>query len=199
VVFIAAGAELVQRFSLVFLVFGAVLVYTAVRLLRSHGTPPDVNNLRMLRWARRRLPITSDNDAGDLVVRQSGRVVVTAWASGASFAVSDILFALDSIPAIFGITQHLYLVLCANAFALLGLRALYFLLIGLLDRLVHLQYGLAAVLAVIGVKLVLHWAHGLHPAIPEIPTRLSLLVIAVILGITTVTSLPATGRVSQRR
>jgi tellurite resistance protein TerC len=196
VVFIVAGAELVQRFSIVFLLFGAVLVYTAIRLLRTHGTPPDVKNLRVLR----RLPIATDNADGDLVVRRPGGIAVTGLGLAVVALLSvDVLFALDSIPAIFGITQNLYLVLCANAFALLGLRALYFLLIGLLDRLVHLHYGLAAVLGVIGVKLMLHWAHGLQPAVPEIPTWLSLIAIAVILGITTVTSLRATNRVSQRQ
>ena len=106
----------------------------------------------------------------------------------------DIVFALDSVPAIFGITQNLYLVLCTNTFALLGLRALYFLLVGLLDRLVHLHYGLAIVLAVIGTKLTLHYLHTLAPAVPEIPTGLSLLLILATLTVTTATSLHATRR-----
>jgi predicted tellurium resistance membrane protein TerC len=99
------------------------------------------------------------------------------------------LFALDSIPAVFGVTGQPYIVFTANAFALLGLRALFFLVTGLLDRLVYLSGGLALILAFIGVKLVLHWAHGLDPRVPEISTAVSLIVIAVVLAVTTVASL----------
>ena len=102
---------------------------------------------------------------------------------------SDILFALDSIPAVFGVTEEAYLVFVANAFALLGLRALFFLVKGLLDRLVYLSAGLALILAFIGVKLALHWAHGLNDGIPEIETSLSLVVIMLVLAVTTVASL----------
>jgi tellurite resistance protein TerC len=102
---------------------------------------------------------------------------------------TDILFALDSIPAVFGVTDQPYIVFTANAFALLGLRALFFLVTGLLDRLVYLSSGLALILAFIGVKLVLHWAHGLDPRVPEITTAVSLAVIAVVLAVTTVASL----------
>jgi tellurite resistance protein TerC len=110
----------------------------------------------------------------------------------------DILFALDSIPAIFGITDSAYLVFTANVFALLGLRALYFLLVGLLDRLVHLHYGLAAILGFIGVKLVLHYLHTVHPPIPEISTGLSLLVVLAALAVTTVSSLRASANLSRQ-
>jgi len=102
---------------------------------------------------------------------------------------TDILFALDSIPAVFGVTAEPYIVFVANAFALLGLRALYFLVKGLLDRLVYLSTGLAIILAFIGVKLILHWAHGIWPGAPEISTNLSLLVIVVVLTVTTIASL----------
>ena len=102
---------------------------------------------------------------------------------------TDILFALDSIPAVFGVTDQPYIVFVANAFALLGLRALFFLVTGLLDRLVYLSSGLALILAFIGVKLILHWAHGLDPRVPEITTAVSLAVIAVVLAVTTVASL----------
>ncbi|HEY3754375.1 MAG TPA: TerC family protein [Pseudonocardiaceae bacterium] len=173
VVFIVAGAAALQRFSVLFLGFGALLLYTAVRLLRSHGTPPDVRNGRVVRWASRRFAITG-----------------LGLAMLAILSV-DVVFALDSIPAIFGITQNLYLVLCTNAFALLGLRALYFVLAGLLDRLAHLHYGLSIVLGLIGVKLVLHYLHGLVPGVPEIPTWLSLVLILAVFAITTVTSLRA--------
>ncbi|HVV18641.1 MAG TPA: TerC/Alx family metal homeostasis membrane protein [Pseudonocardiaceae bacterium] len=189
VLFIVAGAELVQRFTVMFLLFGVLLVYTAVRMVRSHGAVMDVNGSRLMRWARQRLPVAESGD-GALVVRRPFAVTGLGLAVLGLLSV-DVLFALDSIPAIFGITQNVYLVLCANAFALLGLRALYFLLVGLLERLVHLHYGLSVVLALIGVKLMLHYAHDLHPAIPEIPTWLSLSVIAAVLGVTTVTSLRA--------
>jgi tellurite resistance protein TerC len=103
---------------------------------------------------------------------------------------TDILFALDSIPAVFGVTEEPYIVLVANAFALLGLRALYFLVTGLLDRLVYLSAGLALILAFIGVKLLLHWAHvDLDPGVPEIPTTVSLVVIIGVLAVTTIASL----------
>ena len=112
----------------------------------------------------------------------------------------DLVFALDSIPAIFGITQNAYIVFTANAFALLGLRALYFLLVGLLDRLVHLCYGLAFILAFIGVKLILLYLHeDVNPAIPEIPTWLSLVVIVATLAVVTVTSLMSTRNAGRRR
>ena len=107
---------------------------------------------------------------------------------------TDILFALDSIPAVFGVTDQPYIVFVANAFALLGLRALFFLVTGLLDRLVYLSSGLALILAFIGVKLILHWGHGLDHRVPEISTAMSLLVIAVVLTVTTVASLIKTRR-----
>lgn len=195
VVFILAGAELVRRFAVVFLAFGVLLIYTAIRLLRSHGTPPDVANSAAMRWARRYLPITEHTDPTDgaLLVRHGGRWALTGLGLAVLALLSvDIVFALDSIPAIFGITQNLYLVLATNAFALLGLRALYFLLIGLLDRLAHLHYGLAAILGLIGVKLTLHYLHSRTPAVPEIPTWASLAAIAAIFAITVVTSLYTT-------
>lgn len=198
VVFIAVGAELIARFSVLFLVFGAVLLVTAVRLLRSHGAPPDVRNTRVMRWARRVLPLaegSEDTADGALLVRRRGGFAVTGLGLAVLGVLSvDAMFALDSIPAIFGITRNVYLVVCTNAFALLGLRALYFLLEGLLERLRHLHFGLAAVLGLIGVKLVLHYVHTLAPAVPTIPTWLSLVLIVVIVGVTVVTSLRASAR-----
>ncbi|HEX3790593.1 MAG TPA: TerC/Alx family metal homeostasis membrane protein [Pseudonocardiaceae bacterium] len=195
VVLIVVGAAALQRFSLLFLVFGALLVFLAVRLLRSPGVPPNVRAGRLVRWARRRLPLADDESAtaGALITRQRGRRAVT-WLGLAVLAILsvDVLFALDSVPAIFGITQNVYLVLCTNAFALLGLRALYFVLAGLLNRLVHLHHGLSAILGLIGVKLVLHYLHSRWHSIPEIPTWLSLTLILTTILITTVTSLRAT-------
>lgn len=197
VVFILAGAAALHRFSFVFLVFGALLGYTAVRLVRSHGRPPDVRNGRLLRWARRRLPIAADGAGPDgaLLVRHGRMVAVTGLGLAVLAVLAvDVVFALDSVPAIFGITQELYLVLCTNAIALLGLRPLYFLLVGLLDRLVYLHYGLAVVLALIGVKLSLHYLHTVAPQVPELPAALSLGLIGATLVITTVTSLRASHR-----
>lgn len=155
-VFLTAGAKLVQRFSIVFLGFGALLIYTAIRLLRTHDTPPEITNTRVMRWARQRLPIaehTTSPQDGALLVHRHGKPAVTrlGLAVLALLAV-DVMFALDSLPAIVSITQNLYLVLTTNAFALLGLRALYVLLVGLLNRLAHLRYGLALVLGLIGIK-----------------------------------------------
>jgi tellurite resistance protein TerC len=112
---------------------------------------------------------------------------------------TDVVFAVDSVPAVYGITGDPYLVFATNAFALLGLRALYFVLQGALSRLVHLGYGLAAILGFIGVKLVLHWAHLAWPSVPEIPTLASLVVIVGILAVTTTTSLVASRRVEEDR
>jgi tellurite resistance protein TerC len=191
VVFIVAGAAALQRFSVLFLGFGVLLCYLAIRLLRSRGVPPDVRNGRVMRWARRRLPIADGGDS--LVIRCDGRLAVTGLGLAVLAILSvDLVFALDSVPAIFGITRNLYLVLCTNAFALLGLRALYFVLAALLDRLVHLHYGLSIVLGLIGVKLVLHYLHSLWPAVPEIPTWLSLVLILAVFATTTVTSLRTT-------
>lgn len=201
VVFIVAGAAALQRFSLLFLGFGVLLCYLAIRLLRSRGVPPDVRDSRVMRWARRRLPI-ADTDTGGtgdgaLVIRRDGRFAVTGLGLAVLAILSvDVVFALDSVPAIFGITQNLYLVLCTNAFALLGLRALYFVLAALLDRLVHLHYGLSIVLGLIGVKLVLHYLHSLQPAVPEISTWLSLVLILAVFLTTTVTSLHTTRQVA---
>lgn len=189
-VFIAAGAAAIERFTFTFVVFGAFLVWTAIHLLRAHGRTPDPGENRAVQLLRRFVPIGEGYGEGELLRRENGRRVATPLLVAVVVILSvDIVFALDSIPAIFGITDSAYLVFTANAFALLGLRALYFLLIGLLDRLVHLHYGLAAVLAFIGVKLMLHWAHTVAPGVPEISTGVSLAVVVFVLAITTLTSL----------
>jgi len=192
--FIAVGAALIEQLAFTFVIFGAFLIYTAVQLLRTHGEQRvDPGNTRVVRLLRRVMPVTDDSDEsadGALVTRKDGRRAVTPLLVAVVAILSiDILFALDSIPAIFGITHTPYLVFTANAFALLGLRALYFLVIGFLDRLVHLHYGLAAILAFIGVKLVLHYVHTVAPSVPDIPTLWSLLVVVAVLGVTTLTSL----------
>jgi TerC family integral membrane protein len=189
-VFIALGAALLELFSFMFLVFGLLLVYTAVQLYRHRDADPDVRDNALVRATRRLLPITPDYHEGRLLARIDGRraatpLLVVLVAIGST----DLLFALDSIPAVFGVTEEPYIVFTANAFALLGLRALYFLVKGLLDRLVYLSTGLALILGFIGVKLVLHWAHTLDEDVPEIKTSFSLAVIVVVLLVTTIASL----------
>jgi len=177
---IAVGAAVVDRFVWVFYLFGAFLVYTAITLARQQlGGEQEFKENAVIRWSRRIFPPTA--------------IVMIA------IGTTDLIFALDSIPAIFGLTTQPYIVFTANAFALMGLRQMYFLLGGLLDRLVYLSYGLAAVLAFIGVKLVLDALHGNNvPFInggepvewaPHVPIWLSLTVIVVVLGVATVASL----------
>lgn len=189
-IFIALGAALLSLFSFMFLIFGLILVVTAVQLYRHRNVDPDVHDNVLIRVARRSLTVTKDYDGGRLFTRSAGRRAVTPlFIVLLAIGSTDLLFALDSIPAIFGITEEPYIVFTANAFALLGLRALFFLVKGLLDRLVYLSTGLALILAFIGVKLVLHWGHGIDDRVPEISTNLSLIVIAVVLTVTTVASL----------
>ncbi len=189
-IFIALGAALLQLFSFMFLIFGLVLIFTAVQLYRHRNADPDVADNVLVRGARRVLTVTKDYEGGRLFTRAAGRRAVTPlFIVLLAIGSTDLLFALDSIPAIFGITAEPYIVFTANAFALLGLRALFFLVKGLLDRLVFLSTGLALILAFIGVKLVLHWAHGIDGDVPVISTNTSLVVIGVVLTVTTVASL----------
>ena len=188
--FIAAGATLLSLLSFMFLVFGLVLIWTAVRLYRHRDEDPDIGTSPLVRAARRFLPVSDAYAGGRLITRAGGRRVLTPlFLVFVTIGGTDILFALDSIPAVFGVTDQAYIVFAANAFALLGLRALFFLVTGLLDRLVYLSAGLAVILAFIGVKLILHWGHGVSHQVPEISTALSLVVIAAVLAVTTVASL----------
>jgi tellurite resistance protein TerC len=190
-VFIAAGAAALNRFDWVLYIFGAVLLITAVRLAMGRGGPPDLAGpgprLRGPKFLR--LGLT-----GRLMRHRNGPVLVLI----AAIAGADVVFAMDSIPAVFGLTRDPYLVLAANVFALLGLRHLYFLIGGLLDRLVHLSAGLSAILAFIGVKLITEaladsGVHDIGPVpVPHISTGVSLGVIGGVLAVVTVTSLLAT-------
>ena len=190
-IFIVVGATLLNLFSFMFLVFGLLLLWTAVQLYRHKDEEPDIEDNMVVKGARKLFPVTDEYDGGRLFTRENGRRVATPmFIVLIAIGGIDLLFALDSIPAVFGVTQEAYIVFTANAFALLGLRALFFLVKGLLDRLVYLSTGLAIILGFIGIKLVLHWGHvDISPAIPEIPTMLSLVVIVVILAIVTVASL----------
>ncbi|MPY96562.1 MAG: TerC/Alx family metal homeostasis membrane protein [Actinophytocola sp.] len=190
-VFIAIGAGLISLFSFVFLLFGLLLIYTAVQLFRHRDEDQDVENSLVVRTAHRVLPLTDDYVDGKLVTRVDGRRMVTPlFLVLLVIGTIDVLFAVDSIPAVYGITKEPYIVSAANAFALLGLRALYFLVKGLLDRLVYLSTGLSIILGFIGVKLLLQWAHeDISTSVPEIPTLASLGVIVVVLAVVTVASL----------
>ena len=190
-IFIALGAALINSFSFMFLLFGLLLVYTAIQLFRHRNEDPDIESNVMVRGARRFLPVSPDYVDGKLHTRIDGKWVFTPlFIVLIAIGSVDLLFALDSIPAVFGVTQEAYVVFTANAFALLGLRALFFLVKGLLDRLVYLSAGLAIILLFIGFKLIMHWAHvDINEAIPEIPTPLSLGVVLGVLAIVTVASL----------
>lgn len=195
-IFIAVGAQLIANFSWAFLLFGLILLATAVKLLRDAISPADheieVSQLRTVRILRRFYPVTDDYHGTRLSIRDRGRRALTPMALViVAILGTDIVFAIDSVPAVYGITGDAYLVFATNAFALLGLRALYFVLEGALSKLVHLSYGLSIILAFIGVKLVMHWAHGIWEWVPVIPTLASLGVIVGVLAITTITSLRA--------
>jgi tellurite resistance protein TerC len=197
--FIFLGAALINTFAWVFYLFGLILLVTAGNLLKSeHSDERSADNV-MIRLARRFLHTSDDYDGDKLFTVQNGKRMLTPMLLVmVAIGGTDILFALDSIPAIFGLTQSVYLVFTATAFSLLGLRQLYFLLDGLLDRLIYLSYGLAAILAFIGVKLILHAMHennvpfingGEHIDVAEISTGVSLGFIIVVLIITVVASL----------
>ena len=197
-IFIALGAAAIERFSWIFFVFGAFLIYTAVKLYLDYRQPDDDDDgteNAVMRFVRRRFRSTTEFHGTKLVVREDGRRLITPMLFVVvALGTTDLLFALDSIPAIYGLTQEPYLVFTANVFALMGLRQLYFLIGGLLQRLVYLSVGLSIILAFIGVKLVLHAMHeyGLDARLGfngEIPIWLSLLVILGTLAITTVLSL----------
>jgi tellurite resistance protein TerC len=193
-IFIAVGATLLSLFSFMFLLFGLLLIFTAVQLFRHRNEDPDVENNVVVKTARKLLPVTDDYVGGKIFTRLDGKRMATPlFVVLVAIGGVDLLFALDSIPAVFGVTEEAYIVFTANAFALLGLRALFFLVKGLLDRLVYLSAGLAVILAFIGVKLILHWAHvDISENVPEVPTPLSLGVIVGILVIVTVASLVKT-------
>ncbi|MEU6134375.1 TerC/Alx family metal homeostasis membrane protein [Nocardioides sp. NPDC047086] len=198
-VFIAVGAVALAAFDWTFLVFGLILIATSVRVLANRVTHSshdvDVDALRVVRLARRFVPVTSDYQGPRILGLVDGRRAVTPFALVVlAVLTTDAVFAVDSVPAVYGITGDPFLVFVTNAFALLGLRALYFVLQGALSKLVHLDFGLAVILAFIGVKLGLHWAHQRWEAIPEIPTLASLAVITGILAVTVLTSHLATRR-----
>ena len=188
-IFIAIGAAVIA-FAFTFVIFGAILIWTGIGLMRHWNEDPDPNENFLVKRVRRVTPITSEYHGTKLFVRIDGK----RWATPMflvmiAIGATDLVFALDSIPATFGVTQEPFLVFAANAFALLGLRALYFLLKGLLDKLVYLSLGLAFILIFIGAKLILLYLHEIFDSVPKIETSFSLIVISVILVISTIASL----------
>ena len=199
-IFILLGAVVIDRFVWVFYIFGAFLIYTALNLVRHRGEDEDYEENAFIRRMRKVLPITQDFHGAKIRVSENGKkmwtpMIVVILALG----TTDLIFALDSIPAIFGLTREPFIVFTANVFALMGLRQLYFLLGGLLKRLVYLSLGLAVILAFIGVKLIMEAIHENQlpfagerepiESIPEIPIWLSLSIILGVLIIATVASL----------
>jgi tellurite resistance protein TerC len=208
-IFIAAGAAAIQRFIWVFYLFGAFLIYTAIKLATHRDDEEEYKENALVRWTRRVLPVSQRFDGAKMSTRIDGKRMFTPMlVVMIAIGTTDLLFALDSIPAIFGLTKEPFLVFTANVFALMGLRQLYFLIGGLLDRLVYLSIGLSVVLGFIGVKLVMEALHennlpflnnGEHiDAIPAIPIWLSLTVIIGTLGVTTVLSLLKSRRDAKR-
>ena len=205
-IFIILGAAFIENFSWAFYVFGAFLIYTAFKLVKEflHKGDEDSNEAGgITNWIKKHVPTTDDYHGNKFVVTLKGKKFITPLLLVMiSIGFTDLLFALDSIPAIYGLTNEPYIVFVANAFALLGLRQLYFLLGGLMERLKYLTVGLSIILAWIGVKLTIHALHknelgfinGGEPVklIPEIGTELSLTVILLTLVITTIWSLAAT-------
>jgi tellurite resistance protein TerC len=204
-IFIAVGAAAIDNFSWIFYLFGFFLVWTAVKLAREgQEDEEDFEENRLIRFVERRCPATAEWHGSKILTIENGKRVITPmFVVIVALGTTDLLFALDSIPAIYGLTSEPYIVLTANIFALMGLRQLYFLIGGLLQRLVYLSYGLAFLLGFIGVKLVLHAMHenelpfvnGGEPFhwAPDVPIWLSLAVIVATLVVTTVASLIKTG------
>jgi len=192
-VFIAAGAAIISTFSWVFYLFGAFLIWTAWKLIqdaRAGGHDEEYQENKLLKAVERRIGVADRYHGTKLWVEQNGKRVMTPMmVVMLAIGSTDVLFALDSIPAIYGLTKDPYIVFTANAFALMGLRQLYFLIGGLLERLVHLSYGLSVILGFIGVKLVLHALHESGVHVPEISIPFSLGFIVLVLAVTTATSL----------
>ena len=189
-IFIAIGAAAIAAFSFTFVIFGAILIWTGVGLFKHWDEDPDPNDNFLVRKLRASVAMVDEFHGTKLFIKLNGKRFATPmFLVIVAIASTDLLFALDSIPATFGVTSETFLVFTANAFALLGLRALYFLLKGLLDKLIYLSLGLSIILMFIGVKLVLTFAHEEFAQIPKIPTIVSLGVIAAILAVSTIASI----------
>lgn len=189
-IFIALGAAALEAFSFTFVIFGGILLWTGVKLFQHWDEDPDPTENPIVRYVQKRIPFTNEYHGGKIFIRENGKRLATPLLLVMiAIGATDLLFALDSIPATFGVTQEPFLVFAANAFALLGLRALYFLIKNLVNKLIYLSMGLAFILIFIGIKLIGVWAHKEWESIPKISTNLSLTVIGVILLVSTVASL----------
>ena len=189
-IFIAVGAAALAAFSFTFVIFGAILIWTGVGLFKHWDEDPNPEDNRLVKVMRKRIAMTDEFHGSKTFIKVNGKRLATPmFTVMIAIASTDLLFALDSIPATFGVTQESFLVFAANAFALLGLRALYFLLKGLLDKLIYLSLGLSIILMFIGVKLILTYLHEVWYEVPKIPTVGSLSVIGLILVVSTVASL----------
>ena len=189
-IFIAVGAAALAAFSFTFVIFGAILIWTGVGLFKHWDEDPNPEDNRLVKVMRKRIAMTDEFHGSKTFIKIDGKRLATPmFTVMIAIASTDLLFALDSIPATFGVTQEPFLVFAANAFALLGLRALYFLLKGLLDKLIYLSLGLSIILMFIGVKLILTYLHEVWYEVPKIPTVGSLSVIGLILVVSTVASL----------
>jgi tellurite resistance protein TerC len=189
-IFIAVGAAALAAFSFTFVIFGAILIWTGFGLFKHWDEDPTPEDNFLVKAISKRMTITDKFDGSKAFTKIDGKKVATPmFLVFIAIASTDLLFALDSIPATFGVTQEPFLVFAANAFALLGLRALYFLLKGLLDKLIYLSLGLSIILMFIGVKLIFTYLHETWSEVPKIPTLISLAVIGLILAVSTIASL----------
>ena len=189
-IFIAVGAAALAAFSFTFVIFGAILIWTGVGLFKHWDEDPSPEDNFLVKVMRKRIAMTDEFHGSKTFIKIDGKRLATPmFTVMIAIASTDLLFALDSIPATFGVTHEPFLVFAANAFALLGLRALYFLLKGLLDKLIYLSLGLSIILMFIGVKLILVYLHEIWYEMPKISTPVSLSVIGLILVISTVASL----------
>ncbi len=189
-IFIAVGAAALAAFSFTFVIFGAILIWTGFGLFKHWDEDPTPEDNFLVKAISKRMTITDKFDGSKAFTKIDGKKVATPmFLVFIAIASTDLLFALDSIPATFGVTSEPFLVFTANAFALLGLRALYFLLKGLLDKLIYLSLGLSIILMFIGIKLIFTYLHETWSEVPKIPTLFSLSVIGLILIISTIASL----------
>jgi tellurite resistance protein TerC len=189
-IFIALGAAALEAFSFTFVIFGGILLWTGIKLFQHWDEDPDPTENPIVRYVQKKFAFTNEYHGGKVFIRENGKRIATPLLLVMiAIGATDLLFALDSIPATFGVTQEPFLVFAANAFALLGLRALYFLIKNLVNKLVYLSMGLAFILIFIGIKLIGVWAHKEWESIPKISTNLSLAVIGIILLVSTVASL----------
>jgi len=189
-IFIAVGAAALAAFSFTFVIFGAILIWTGVGLFKHWDEDPEPNDNAIVKRIRSKIRMVDEFHGSKLFIKQNGvRFATPMFLVMIAIGSTDLLFALDSIPATFGVTSEPFLVFAANAFALLGLRALYFLVKGLLDRLIYLSLGLSIILMFIGVKLIMTFLHEQYDSIPKISTPVGLGVIGGILVVSTVASI----------